>query len=492
MSFILQCLLIFPLLACLAIMMGAPAKRTALFTAFVSFVVTIALAVGFDASAEGFQFVTKIPVASFQDLFTLHFHLGVDGMSLAMLLLTAFVTFSAVSISPENIKRRKLFYICVLLVSVGALGAFASLDLFFLYAFHEVALIPTFLLIGIWGTHDRKFAATQMAIYLMVGSLILLAGLFAFYFYLPEPTFDLVEIQQMLKSSGFTSEQQSVIYPLILIGFGILISLFPFHSWAPRGYATAPAAGVMLHAGVLKKFGLYGLIRLAVPYLPEAIEQYLPMVLVLLLCNIIYIGFVTLVQKDVNLMLGFSSVMHMGYLFLGLAAMNALSITGMVVLMVAHGLSAALLFGIAAEIRERAGTLHFEDLGGLAGKAPWLAFLFIAGGLASIGLPGLGNFAGEIMIYFGAWKGAAQQPALYITTIIAAWGLVISAVYMLRAVRNVCYGDLTDSLKGAYDFKDFGQAFPYVLLLGGLLLTGLCPWIISNWMKPVLAGLGLE
>ncbi|MEM9398746.1 MAG: NADH-quinone oxidoreductase subunit M [Verrucomicrobiota bacterium] len=492
MNFMLQFLLITPVLACLAIIIGAPAKRTALFSSLIGLISTVALAWGFDAEAEAFQFITKIPVAEHQDLFTLHFHLGIDGMSLAMLLLTSVVTLSAVCISPEDIKRGKLFYICLLLVSLGAVGAFVSLDLFFLYAFHAVALIPTFLLIGIWGTHDRKFAATQMTIYLMAGSLVLLAGLLAFYFYLPEPTFDLVEIQEMLQGDSFTAEQQSVIYPLLLIGFGILIALFPFHSWAPRGYATSPAACVMLHAGVLKQFGFYGLIRLAVPYLPDGIAQYLPLLLVLLLCNLIYIGFLTLTQKDLNLMLAFSSVMHMGYLFLGLAGMNAVSINGMVLLMVAHGLSTALLFGLAAEIRERAGTLHFAELGGMASKAPWLAFLFIAGGMASMGLPGLGNFAGEVMIYFGAWKGAEHHPILYIVIILAAWGLVISAIYMLRAIKTVCYGSLSDSLRETEDFKDFAQAFPFLLLLAGLLLTGLCPWILSNWMKPVLVGLGLE
>ncbi|MEM9444164.1 MAG: NADH-quinone oxidoreductase subunit M [Verrucomicrobiota bacterium] len=485
MSYWLEIFLVVPVIACLAIVVGAPAKRTALLATLINLIGSLALAIGFDVEANGFQFANKCSAGNLAGFFEITWHLGVDGLSLPLVLLTTVVSFVAVCVAHEDVKRAKEFYICILLVSLGGLGAFLSVDLFFLYVFHEVALIPTFLLIGIWGTHDRKFAATQMTLYLMLGSMILLAGLLAFYFYLPDGlrTFNLETIQNELPKNWFRTEQQAIIFPLLLVGFGILISLWPFHSWAPRGYATSPVSAVMLHAGVLKKFGLYGLIRLAVPYLPEGVDKFLTPLLVLLLFNVLYVGLVTIWQKELNLMLGYSSVMHMGYLFLGFASMNVIGVSGMVVLMVAHGLSAALLFGLAGEIRERVGTLRMSETGGLASKAPWLSFYFIVGAMASIGLPGLGNFAGELMIYFGAWKAE-----LYWATILAVWGIVISAVYMLRAVRNICFGELSEQVVQVKDL-DLTKSAPYLLLVLGLVIVGVFPNVILQWVEPVVSTL---
>lgn len=472
-------MVLLPIFACIAIAMGAPARRTALTTVIVNLGALLVLAAVMPR-VQGYHFVSSIPCISLPNFFEINLTLGLDGLSLAMALLTTIVSVAAVAVSPAHIRRASEFYICLLLISSGALGAFLSLDLFFLYIFHEVALIPTFLLIGIWGGQDRKFAATQMTIYLAVGSLVLLAGILGFYFALPEAgrSMDLRVIHQLLVDGRIPVTFQNIIYPLLLMGFGILISIFPFHHWAPAGYAASPAPAAMLHAGVLKKFGLYGLLRLAVPYLPEGAETFSHILLFLLLANILYLGLVTTAQKELNLMLGFSSVMHMGYIFLGLASGTPIGLTGAVILMVSHGLSAALLFGLASVIREKTGTTFMHEMGGLAKKMPVLAFLFIVGALASMGTPGLGNFAGELLIFFGAWKVYPWA------TFLAIWGIVISAIYYLRAIRTMFFGEIGKVSPQAMDLKGLRETWPYLLLVTPLVAIGVYPAWLIKWIEP--------
>src|SRR5207253_7915419 len=248
----------------------------------------------------------------------IHFAFGVDGLSLLMLLLATSVSVAAVWFADKIDNYERAFYACLLFIAAGAIGAFASLDLFFFYAFHELALVPTFLLIGIWGTGDRQVAAWKITIYLATGSFILLLGLIMLYRAVPESarSFDFRVLQQ--SAILIPAKAQGSIFLVLLFGFGILVSLFPFHTWAPEAYASAPAPAAMLHAGVLKKFGLYGLLRLALPLLPQGAQQWTTLLLVLLLGNLIYIGLVTIAQKRLDWMLGYSSVMHMGYIFLGI------------------------------------------------------------------------------------------------------------------------------------------------------------------------------
>ena len=317
-----------------------------------------------------------------------------------------------------------------MLISAGAIGAFISTDVFFFYAFHELALIPTFLMIGILGSGSRKAAAWKITIYLAFGSIILLAGLLLAMSHLDSYAFSDLK--------AIPVEHQNTVALLLIIGFGTLVSLFPLHSWAAPAYASAPAPVSMLHAGVLKKFGLYGILRVGMEVAPEGMAHWIPWLCVLLLGNIIWVGFVTLNQKRLDLMLGNSSVMHMGYIFLAIAALaangsNDIAQPAAVLLMFAHGISIALLFSLTAMVDRITGTLHIQVLGGLAKNAPALAFVFGLAGMASIGLPGLANFAGEVMVFFAGfadWKNAQGQIDLgwvQITTIISLWGVVISA-----------------------------------------------------------------
>src|SRR5437868_1893516 len=348
-----------PVLAAVLIMLGSPARITALIASSFTLFFAALEFLGFNPRPGVFQDVRSISISP--DL-GLSFTLGLDGLSLVMVLLAAIILLAAIWFTDDVEHHESEFYACLLFIGGGAIGAFASLDLFFFYAFHELALIPTFLLIGIWGTGNRRAAAWKVTIYLALGSFILLIGLIMLYRAVPPPmrTFDIRVLQVAGSTGRIGAAAQSPIYLLLLAGFGILISLVPFHTWAPEAYASAPAPAAMLHAGVLKKFGLYGLLRIALPILPDAARQWSNLLLALLLANIIYIGLVTIAQRRLDWMLGYSSVMHMGYIFLGIASANVLGVTGAAILMFAHGLSIALLFAVTVEIRNRVPSFYFH------------------------------------------------------------------------------------------------------------------------------------
>src|SRR5258708_13404529 len=375
-----------PIVAAVLIMLGAPARKTALAASVLTFAAALFLFASLGHDHADFQHVTSFSISP---EWRLSFTTGVDGLSVIMVLLASIVTLAAVWFAGTIDRHKNAFYACLLLISGGAIGAFASIDLFFFYAFHELALIPTFLLIGIWGSGNRTAAAWKITIYLAIGSFILLIGLILLYQNLPvkPPAFDIRAFKAAAALGQISADAQRHIYLLLLIGFGILISLFPFHTWAPEAYASAPAPAAMLHAGVLKKFGLYGLLRLAIPLLPDGARHWTNLLVVLLLGNIIYVGLVTIAQKRLDWMLGYSIVMHMGYIFLGIASASVPGATGACGLVFAHGLSIALLFAITGEIRKRVASLDFDALGGLAKSNALAAFAFGLGGFARIGLP---------------------------------------------------------------------------------------------------------
>ena len=479
-----------PTIAAILIMAGAPARKTALVASMLTLAAALFLLGSLRGWQSDFQHVTSFNISS---EWHWSFTTGLDGLSMVMVLLATIVTLAAVWFTGKIDRYENAFYGCLLLISGGAIGAFASIDLFFFYAFHELALIPTFLLIGIWGSGNKTAAAWKITIYLAVGSFILLLGLILLYQSVPvaSRSFD---IRALKAAAGQISpDAQRHIYLLLLIGFGILISLFPFHTWAPEAYASAPAPAAMLHAGVLKKFGLYGLLRLAIPLLPDGARHWTSLLVVLLLGNIIYVGLVTIAQKRLDWMLGYSSVMHMGYIFLGIASANILGVTGATALMFAHGLSIALLFAIAGEIRKRTGTLLLDDLGGLAKVMPFAGLAFGLGAFAAIGLPGFANFAGEIMIFFGAFKNGWEMERFHlfqIATVLGLWGVVISTVYMLRAYRKTFMGTLAERWKDLIDLRPILRA-PIALLVGALLCYGFFPQsfvrIITPAFRPYLS-----
>lgn len=483
----LNLIVLVPIIAAVLILMGAPARKTALGAAIIQSLAALLAFFTYDKGGPQFQFLEWSVLVPEWDL---KYFLAADGLSLVMLLLTGLVTLSAVWVTPAIAKRPNLFHACILFISAGAAGAFASQDLVFFYAFHELALIPTFLLIGIWGTGERQAVAWKITIYLALGSFILLIGLVDLYMAIPEQlrTFDMLKLQELARQNVIPAAAQTRPYLFLLVGFGILVSLFPFHSWAPGAYASAPAPAAMLHAGVLKKFGLYGLIRIAVPLLPAGAQHWASLLLVLLVGNILYVGFVTIAQRRLDTMLGYSSVMHMGYIFLGIGALNVVGISGAALLMFAHGLSIAALFAMCGMLRERSDSLAFENLGGVAKTMPFVGVAFGCAAFASIGLPGFANFASETLVFFGAFKPAmpeATAGAFKIATGCALWGVVMSAVYMLRAYRQIFMGEPTKAVSGWSDITGAAKV-PVLILIAALLIAGFVPSTVLSYVKPTV------
>jgi NADH-quinone oxidoreductase subunit M len=474
-----------PIIAAVLIMVGAPARKTALAASILTFAAALFLLASLGTGEGDFQHVTSFSISP---EWQLSFTTGIDGLSLIMLLLATIVTLAAVWFVGTIERYENAFYACLLFISGGAIGAFASIDLFFFYAFHELALIPTFLLIGIWGSGNRVAAAWKITIYLAIGSFILLLGLILLYQSVPlsSRSFDIRALKTAASLGQIAPDAQRHIYLLLLLGFGILVSLFPFHTWAPEAYASAPAPAAMLHAGVVKKFGLYGFLRLAIPLLPEGARHWTTLLVVLLLGNIIYVGLVTIAQKRLDWMLGYSSVMHMGYIFFGIASAGILGVIGAIVLIFAHGLSIALLFAIAGELRKRTGTLVFDELGGLARVMPFASLAFGFGVFAAIGLPGFANFAGEIMIFFGSFKNGWAMEGFHIfqiATVLALWGVVISTVYMLRAYRKTFMGTMSEQWKELVEVRPTLRV-PVILLVGTLLCYGFFPQSFVRIVAP--------
>src|SRR5712692_7696992 len=383
----------------------------------------------FDAATAGpggYKFARQVP---WVESLGISYHVGVDGLNLGLILMGAIVAFAAACVSWEIKSQEKEFYVLLLVMTGGILGAFASLDLLFFYFFHELALVPTFIMIGVWGRgEDKNYATFNITLYLSVGALLALIGLIALYLRLPAAArgFDIVTLTEYFRANPMPVADQRFIFPILMFGFGILVSLWPFHTWAPLGYASAPTATAMLHAGVLKKFGLYGLLRIALPLMPQGAKEWVPVMAALSLGNILYCGWVAMRQRDLNRLIGNSSVAHVGFCFLGIASLNLVGVTGAVVVMVAHGLLAALTFGLSGYIYQQTGTLQMDQLGGLLRKLPFIGSALLMAAFAACGLPGFANFAGEITVLFGAWKVFPQ------VTILACWGaLIIGAVYML-------------------------------------------------------------
>jgi len=485
----LLALILIPIVGALFILAGGNPRKWAVWAAAFNFVGSVALFAMAKDPGAGYQFVSTFPIVP---ALHINFTLGADGLSLWMLFLSTSVTLAAVCLARTPASNAHWFYTGILFISAGAVGAFASLDVFFFYMFHELALIPTFLLIGIWGSGDRYAAAWKVTIYLTFGSFVLLLGLIGLYLSVPPEqmkAFDMRELWRLYATHSF--QPGPAVYLLLVFGFGILVSLFPFHTWAPQGYASAPAPVAMLHSGVLKKFGLYGIMRLVTPlFPPEIAGPFNTLLVTLVLCNILYVGLVTIAQRKLDYMIGYSSVMHMGYIFLGLLSWRLIGATGAAVMLVAHGIAVAALFGLSGELRERTGTLDFSELGGLARAMPAFGLIFGFAAMGPVGLPGYSNFVGELMVFFGSFTGGTPNPTGYpnlfqIAAVCTVFGVVISAIFMLRAYRTVFMGPLPERWKNLADIAPLPKLC-IAGLVAVLLVTGFFPWLIISCVEPAL------
>jgi NADH-quinone oxidoreductase subunit M len=419
--------------------------------------------------------------------FNIQLKFGVDGISVAMILLTSIVTFAGVFVSWQVEYLTKEFFISLILLATGVFGFFISLDLFTMFLFYEVAVIPMYLLIGIWGTGPKEYSAMKLTLMLMGGSALLLVGLLGIYFNsAPEGgklTFDLTEIAKV----NIPIAAQMFFFPFTFIGFGVLGALFPFHTWSPDGHASAPTAVSMLHAGVLMKLGGYGCFRVAMYLLPEGAHALAWIFIILTTISVVYGAFGAIWQKDLKYINAYSSVSHCGLVLFALLMMNETATTGAVFQMISHGLMTALFFALIGMIYGRTHTRMINEMGGLMKVLPFLSVVYVIAGLASLGLPGLSGFVAEMTIFVGSFQHADTFHR--VATVVAASSIVITAVYILRVVGILLLGPIKNDhyleLKDAVWFERLGT----ITLVLAITTIGMAPLWLSNLIREPLAAI---
>jgi NADH-quinone oxidoreductase subunit M len=441
----------------------------------------------YDQARGGFQFLERLP---WVPSLGIAYIVGVDGISVAMVMLTAVVFLAGSLVSWHIRQRTKDFYILLCALVAGVFGVFVSLDLFFFYFFYELAVVPMYLLIGYWGSKNREYATMKLTLYLTAGAVVALVGLLMLYFsgITEKPTFDLLEMKRAVDAGGGLSfAQQKLLFPILLVGFATIAPMWPLHSWSPGGHAAAPAAASMMHAGVLMKLGSYAIIRIAMSLMPQGAVHWMPVVAVLCCFNIIYGGYIAMSQRDMKFVIGYSSSSHMGYVLLGIASITVLGTSGAVFLMFAHGIMTALAFALIGYFYDQTHTRMLPDLGGMMSQIPFVGVLFVLTAMASLGLPGFANFASELMVLVGSWE---RYP---IPTILGVFGLVIGATYLLRTVKAAFLGPPNPRWDGLHDARSFIDRAPFLLLLGVLLVFGFYPApvvdLIETGVAPIVTAL---
>jgi NADH-quinone oxidoreductase subunit M len=420
----------------------------------------------------------------------IHYHIGADGISIAMILLTAFVTIAGMLVSWSMEKLNKEFFFLLVLLSMGAYGFFISLDLFTMFFFLEVAVIPKFLLIGIWGSGRKEYSAMKLALMLMGGSALVFVALAGIYFNTQTSdgshTFDLLQIAQL----HIPVEVQKIFFPFAFVGFGVFTALFPFHTWVPDGHSSAPTAASMFLAGISMKLGGYGCLRVATLLMPDAAQYYSWIIIILATIAIIYGAFATMMQTDLKYINAYSSVSHCGFVLLGIGMLTKTAIMGAVLQMVSHGLMTALFFAAIGMLYDRTHTRQVAQLGGLLKVMPFISTVFVIAGLCSLGLPGLSGFVAEVTVFMGAWENA---DALYrVATILACASIVVTAVYILRAMGKVIMGPLYSagavegtSLQQGVALTDAGwnEKVAASILIIGIIAIGIAPFWLTELIK---------
>ncbi|MCM1169973.1 MAG: NADH-quinone oxidoreductase subunit M [Bacteroides sp.] len=408
------------------------------------------------------------------------YSVGVDGVSVLMILLSAIIVFTGTFTSWNIDPLPKEYFMWFCLLSIGVFGFFISLDLFTMFMFYEVALIPMYLLIGVWGSGNKERSAMKLTLMLMGGSALLMLGILGVYFSAGAHSMNIMEMAQ----SAIPVALQRYFFPFVFIGFGILGALFPFHTWSPDGHASAPTAVSMLHAGVLMKLGGYGCFRVAMFLMPEAAAQLGWIFLLLTGISVVYGAFSACVQKDLKYINAYSSVSHCGLVLFALLMMNTTAMTGAVMQMLSHGLMTALFFALIGMIYGRTHTRDIREMGGLMKVMPFLGVAYVIAGLASLGLPGLSGFVAEMNVFVGSFQHSDTFHR--VLTLVAVTSIVITAVYILRVVGKILYGPVHNpehlKLKDAVWFEHF----PVVVLIAAIAAIGLYPGWISDWIGQAL------
>ena len=406
---------------------------------------------------------------------------GLDGISLAMVILTSIIIFTGVLASWNVENRTKEFFAMLLVLVTGVFGVFVSFDLFLFFVFYEVAVLPMYLLIGIWGTGPKEYSAMKLTLMLMVGSAFLLVGILALYHVSGLQTFDLMK----LAKHNFSPEFQRWVFPLVFVGFGVIGAMFPLHTWSPDGHSSAPTAVSMLHAGVLMKLGGYGILRIAVYLLPEGAKIWAMPFLILATINVVYGAFGAIRQKDLKFFTAYSSVSHCGFVLFGICTLNLMGFKGAVLQMFSHGIMTGLFFGLIGMVYGRTHTRMIPEMGGLAKKMPWLTTSFYIAGLASLGLPGLSGFVAETHVFLGGFFGSPwtnRWPVIGLT-VLATASIVVTAVYVLRGLAQVFQGPVTNTAFEELTDATWSEKLSTGVLVAALVFVGLFPWFLIELIE---------
>ncbi len=442
------------------------ARNTAVFTTIATFIWSLLLCISFEPANAGFQYVEKYQwLAGYK----IYYHLGIDGISLTMILLTTFLTPLCILASWSIKERVKEFMICFLLMEGLVIGVFAALDMVLFYLFFEAVLIPMFLIIGIWGGKNRVYAAFKFFLYTFAGSVLLLIA--TIYMYGVAGTSSIPVLMEVIPTLGLSV--QCWLWLALFASFAVKVPMWPFHTWLPDAHVQAPTAGSVILAGVLLKMGAYGFLRFSLPMLPQASIVFADMVYILSIIAIIYTSLVALVQTDMKKLIAYSSVAHMGYVTLGIFCFNQQGIDGAIFQMISHGLVSGALFLCVGVVYERQHTRELSDFGGLTERMPRYALLFMVFTMASVGLPATSGFVGEFITFMAAYQVSPFLAAF------AATGVVFGAAYMLWLYRKVMFGELNPSCKNIRDVND-REYISLTILAVLVILFGLQPNIIFS------------
>ena len=408
----------------------------------------------------------------------IHYTVGIDGVSAAMLLLSAIVVFAGVFASWKIDPLPREFFLWLILLSIGVFGFFISINLFTMFMFYEIALIPMYLLIGVWGSGNKTYSAMKLTLMLMGGSALLLIGILGIYFHSAADGNLTMNILEIARNNAIPHDAQYYLFPLTFVGFGVLGAMFPFHTWSPDGHASAPTAVSMLHAGVLMKLGGYGCFRVAMFLMPWAATQLSWIFLILTGISVVYGAFSACVQKDLKYINAYSSVSHCGLVLFALLMWNTTAMTGAVLQMLSHGLMTALFFALIGMIYGRTHTRDIREMGGLMKIMPFLSVCYVIAGLASLGLPGLSGFVAEMTVFVGSFQWSDTFHRVF--TIIACTSIVITAVYILRVVGKLLYGAVQDEHHRSLTDAVWFERLSAITLIVAVAAIGMAPGWISR------------
>ncbi|MBO8165411.1 MAG: NADH-quinone oxidoreductase subunit M [Brevibacillus sp.] len=514
-SMLLSLITFSPLLAILVLAFvpkryGGIIKQIGILGTLLPLVLSLMLFANFDYQLDEMQFVEHVPwievpigAGAGGELFTfpISYDMGVDGISMPLIVLTAIVGTMAAVASWQIKRRLKEYFLLFHLLLIGMFGVFATQNLLLFFIFFELTLIPAYFLIGIWGFSERERAANKFLIYNGIGSAIMLLAFIAIIWLVPQvnadPTMSMTELRNVLTSPDFQAMMEQMkpgflfgLFLALFIAFGIKLPIFPFHTWMLKVHVQAPVPVVMIHSGILLKMGAYGLIRLGIGLFPEQAYSFAAWMAVLGVVNILYGAVLAFVQNDLKMVMAYSSISHMGIVLLGFAAMNTIGFQGAIFQTISHGFISALLFLMIGVIWERVETSQIDELGGLAKSMPFASGILLTAAMASLGLPGMSGFISEFLAFLGLF---GTMPVI---GSIGVLGIILTAVYLLRAVLRTTFGPMPDRFQRLADAQPL-EVLPMIVLLGFIILLGIYPAVLSDPLQetlktivPIVTGIG--